>query len=137
MADDEITRLQLDQDRIEYQRRLEAEQEQREPDSTKQPRMMGWGILLFSLFLILIQTGIEWATAGTVGWFIGAPISLILWFILKPYRESMKDARRFLDLTLFWTAIPLVDVLPMDLIGVIFAFIVSRRKQDIGKYNPE
>lgn len=125
MDDEDIIKLNLDQERQEYMARLEAEQKEREPETTG-PKKMGPGILLFSLALAFIQLGIEWLTLGTIGWILGAPISVLLWFMLRPYTKSLKSAKWILGSSLVTDSLPFIGLLPVDIVAIVYVFIKSR-----------
>ena len=132
-SQEDLIRLNLEQERREYQEQQAIEQAQNTPDVKR----MGWGVLIGGLLLTLIQVGLSWladATAATgVGlvvsafcWAGGGIISVILYFLLKPYRESIKEIRLWVNLSLVLNAIPFVDSIPFDVIAISYAFVKSR-----------
>ena len=125
MDDEDIIKLNLDQQRQEYMARLEADQEEREPETTG-PKKMGFGLLLGALTLALIQLGIEWLTLGVLGWILAAPISVLLWFVMRPYTKSLKTAKWVLGSSLVADSFPFVGLIPIDIIAIIYVFIKSR-----------
>jgi hypothetical protein len=130
---EDIIRLNLAKERQEYQ----AQQAAQEKEGASEVKRMGWGILIRGILLTLIQLGISWIAdaVGATGvglvvsalcWVAGAGISVILYFLLRPYRDSIKEIRFWINLSLVLNAIPLIDSVPFDLIGIAYAFAKSR-----------
>src|SRR5258708_36504937 len=94
---------ELERVRRADQMRLEAleEQESEQPEVKK----MGWGIFISALSLMLLQTllvylgiiGAETIILYILGWILGAIISGISWFILRPYKKSMRGAAKVMN----------------------------------------
>jgi hypothetical protein len=125
MPDEDIIRLNLDQERQAYEAKLEEEQEAREPESTG-PKKMGTGVFLFALILTFIQFAVEIPDAGLLGWVVAAPISILLWFLLRPYNKSLKSGRWILGSLLAWDAIPFISLIPVDIFAIIYVYVKSR-----------
>ncbi len=106
--------------------RMETEAGQESPPP--QQKRMGILIFLISLFLMLLQTGVEWLTAGTIGWFVGVLISILLFVMLRPYTKSLKRAKFFMNSSLVIDAIPVIDLIPIDIVALVFTFVKSRSK---------
>lgn len=136
-TNEDFIKLNLDQARQEYQAQLQVEQEARE--SEPMIKQMGWGIFSLGIFLIIVQILLAWLAdlAGLTGigliisvicWVLGALISVILFFLMRPYKDSIKEFKIFYDLSLFFDGIPILDSIPLDLFTWIYAFIKSRSK---------
>lgn len=122
--DDEIIRLNLDQQRREYQERLEMEQDEREAETTG-PKKMGTGVFLIAMLLACLILGIEWLSWGTLGWLLAVPINIGSWFILRPYNKALKRGKWILGTSLVTDSFPFVGVIPVDMLGIIYVYLQS------------
>ena len=108
---------------------------EREAEGNQEPEVnrMGWGIFAIGLGLTLLQAVIVDASAVSVvlyilGWLAGVAISAILWLILRPYKKSMREANVIVNIALVADALPFLDIFPIDVIALIYAFAKSRSK---------
>ena len=125
-TEEDIIKLNLDRQRRAYQaRQLEAEAED-EQSTAERPNQMGWIVFLIALALTFTQVGIEWLTLGTLGWILSAPISVILWFMMRPYTKSLKSAKFIVGTSLVVDSLPLIGLLPVDIVALLYVFIKSR-----------
>lgn len=121
-----ITRLNLDRQRRAYQvRQFESEAEDEE-STTEKPNQMGWIVFLAALTLTFVQLGIEWLTLGAIGWMLAAPISVILWFMMRPYTKSLKAAKFIVGTSLVIDSLPFIGLLPVDILAIVYVFTKSR-----------
>jgi hypothetical protein len=114
----------LEEDRA--RQRLEAENlaQQQEPPQAR----MGWGIFLIALILSLIADIVEALTAGTIGWFVGLFIDLILFAMLGFSKAGRKQFKKWIWGPLI-EAIPILSTVPFFRAGfLIWAFVSSRSK---------
>ncbi len=97
--------------------------------ANNQPELkrMGWGIFVLATILIAIQVLLDWFTVDIADiFFIPALINGCLWLLLRPYRDSMKQAGRWMKWSLVFDSIPILDWIPIDFICLIWAFAKSR-----------
>ena len=125
-VDEDMIKLNLDQERQAYQARLQEEQEEREPGTTGTEKM---GLLLFLplLFLCVIGDLIDIFTAGTIGWLIGLFIDGILLITIGLTRAGRKQFVRVL-IGVFGDSWPFLAIMPFRTAGLVWAFISSRSK---------
>jgi hypothetical protein len=116
----------LEEDRA--RQRLWAEEElARQQEQTK--AKMGWGVFLIALILSLIADAAEFFTAGTIGWFVGLFVDLILLAMLGFSTAGRKQFKKWI-----WgpviEKIPILAAIPFIRVGfLIWAFISSRSKK--------
>lgn len=125
-SEEDIIRLNLDQERQAYQARLEAEQEEREPGTTG-PQKMGLIFFIGGLFFCVIGDLIDFFTAGTIGWLIGLFIDTALLVMFGLSKAGRKQLKRML-VGLVGESFPIIATLPLRTIFLIWAFIKSRSK---------
>ena len=120
-------RAELEEKQLAAQKNLETEK-----SASKKPlKRMGWGKFLLGLVLIIIQAVVDWLGVGIIGFLVGGPISLILWFMIRPYKKSLGSSYWFLNGSLIADAIPFIDLVPIDLLFWPMAFYVSRRAIEV------
>lgn len=99
---------------------------------------MGWGIFLVALFLSLIADIVELLTVGTLGWFVGFIIDLILLAMLGLSKAGRKQWKK-------WVWGPIIEKVPILAAVPLFraafltwAFVSSRSPmlQQLGKAAP-
>ena len=89
---------------------------------------MGWGIFLIALILSLIADIVEALTAGTIGWFVGFFIDLILLAILGFSKAGRKQFKKWIWGPLI-EKVPILATVPFFRAGfLIWAFASSRSK---------
>jgi hypothetical protein len=89
---------------------------------------MGWGIFLIALVLSLIADVVELITAGTLGWFVGLFIDLILLVMLGFSKAGRKQFKKWIWGPLIET-IPILSTIPLFRVAfLIWAFASSRSK---------
>jgi hypothetical protein len=128
-SNEEIIQLNLDRERRAYQARELQRQDEKEAEENEEkgrPKQMGWLILIFALALTSIQLGIEWLSLGTIGWMLAAPISVVLWFMLRPYTQRIKTAKFILNTSLIVDSLPIIGLLPVDIVAILYVFVKSR-----------
>ncbi|HWA64527.1 MAG TPA: hypothetical protein VG866_01580 [Candidatus Paceibacterota bacterium] len=127
------------QSQLEMLRAQEAAADAAAAESQPAIKRMGWLVFIASFFLILIQLALAWvgtaAAATAVGlivtvicWVADVGISVILFFLTRKYRKSMREARILWDISLVIDAVPFIGDFPLDLIALVYAFIKSRSK---------
>jgi len=123
-VDEDMIRLNLDQERQAYQARLQEEQEEREQGTTGPAKM---GLLLFLPLLLLCAIGdiIDIFTAGTIGWIVGLFIDAILLISIGLNRGGRKQFKRILVGAL-GDSIPFLAFFPFRSGFLIWAFMKSR-----------
>jgi len=115
----------LEEDRA--RQRLWAEEDlARQQGETK--AKMGWGIFIVALILSLIADAAEVFTGGTLGWFVGFFVDLILLAMLGLSTAGRKQFKRWI-----WgpvaESIPILSTIPFIRVGfLIWAFASSRSK---------
>ncbi len=123
--EEEEIQYTLAQHQRESLAQAEREEEQKEKESNA-PKKMGWGVFSLAMTLAFLILGLEWIDLGTLGWMVAIPINLISWFILRPYNKSLKRGKWILGSTLITDSFPIIGLLPIDMIGIIYVFVVSR-----------
>lgn len=114
---------------VRAQQRLQAEADlaQQELESKEQAKM-GWGIFLIAGFLSLVADAAELLTLGTLGWFVGFIIDLILLAMLGISKAGRKQWQKWIWGPLIET-IPILAAIPFFRVGfLIWAFVSSRSK---------
>jgi hypothetical protein len=98
------------------------------PEPEKPPlKRMSVGLLISSLLLTLIQVAVTWFTGDTLGLILTIPISIGLYFMLRPYRKSMGQGVWLANkLALIFDSV--FDFIPIDIVTIIWAFVSSRSK---------
>jgi len=116
----------LEEDRA--RQRLWAEEDlARQQGETK--ARMGWGIFLIALILSLIADVVEFFTAGTLGWFVGLIVDLILLAMLGFSKAGKKQFKKWIWGPLIET-IPILSTIPLFRVAfLIWAFVSSRSKK--------
>ncbi len=116
----------LEEDRAR-QRLLAEEDLARQQEETKAARM-GWGIFLAALVLSLIADVVEFFTAGTIGWFVGLIVDLILFAMLGFSKAGKKQFKK-------WIWGPLIEKIPVlatvpffRAAFLVWAFVSSRNE---------
>jgi len=122
----------------EREREYEAEikrqqlwhQRQQEEDLAQQKlraqSRMGWGIFVVALLLSLIADAAEFFTGGTLGWFVGFIVDLILLAMLGLSTAGRKQFKRWI-----WgpavETIPILSTFPFIRVGFLtWSFVSSR-----------
>jgi O-antigen/teichoic acid export membrane protein len=113
----------LEEDRA--RQRLEAEQLAQQ----QEPPKMGWGIFIIALVLSLIADAAELLTAGTLGWFVGLVVDLILLLMLGFSAAGRKQFKKWI-----WgpviEKIPILAAIPFIRVGfLIWSFVSSRSEK--------
>lgn len=121
---------------LEYEAEVKRQQlwyrRQQEEDLARQQEMtqtrMGWGVFLVALILSLIADVVEFFTVGTLGWFVGLIVDLILLAILGFSKAGKKQFKK-------WVWGPLIEKIPIlatvpffRAAFLIWAFVSSRSK---------
>jgi hypothetical protein len=115
----------LEEDRAR-QRLLAEEDLARQQGETK--ARMGWGIFLMALILSLIADAAEIFTGGTLGWFVGLFVDLILLAMLGLSTAGRKQFKRWIWGPLV-ESIPVLSTIPFIRVGfLIWSFVSSRSK---------
>lgn len=114
----------LEEDRA--RQRLEAESlaQQQGPSQAR----MGWGIFIVALFLSLVADAAELLTGGTIGWFVGLFVDLILLAMLGFSVAGRKQFKKWI-----WgpviEKVPILSAIPFIRIAfLIWSFASSRSK---------
>lgn len=117
------------QQNLELTRELErqANQEAEDHGTKDKPKKMGWVVLFIALTLTFVQLGIEWLTLGMIGWILAAPISFILWLMLRSYTKQLEHAKWILNGSLISVSLPFIGLLPIDILAILYVFVKSRK----------
>ena len=114
----------LEEDRA--RQRLEAESLAQQQGSSQDK--MGWGIFIVALILSLIADAVELITAGTLGWFVGLFIDLILLVMLGFSKAGRQQFKKWIWGPLIET-VPILSAVPLFRVAfLIWAFASSRSK---------
>ena len=124
--DEDMIKLNLDQERQAYQAQLEAEQEEREPGTTG-PKKMGLIFFAIAGILCVVADVIDFFTGGTIGWFIGLFVDGILLLMFGLSSAGRKQFKRIIG-GLVGESFPIIATLPLRTIFLCWAFISSRSK---------
>ena len=117
-TEEDLIRLNLDQERQEYTARLAAEQEEAEEGSTSPVKRLSGGVFLLVLIISVMADIAEALTLGTLGWFIGSAVDLVLLFI---FGFSIKKQMKSVVLVSLVELIPGLDILPFRTFYILFA----------------
>lgn len=116
----------LKADQARYQKMREEDLARQQTEEEQKQERMGWGIFLIALFLSLIADVIELLTVGTLGWFVGFIIDLILLAMLGLSKAGRKQWKK-------WIWGPIIEKVPILAAVPLFraafltwAFISSR-----------
>ena len=132
---EEQNQINLERSRA-LQDKFQQENQAQQPEEPGIKRM-GWGVFIIGFVLILLQVAIVDLSAATfflyvLGWLLGAILSVLLYFLKRPYKKSMKEASWMMDIILAGNLIPFIDILmdifPIGVIVWIYVFIKSRSK---------
>lgn len=125
MPDDQYY-YDLETDRARYQKMREEDLARQQAEEKQKQERMGWGIFLVALFLSLIADVAELLTAGTLGWFVGFVIDLMLLAMLGFSKAGQKQWKK-------WVWGPIIEKVPILAAVPLFraafltwAFISSR-----------
>lgn len=105
MPDDQYS-YDLASDRARYQKMREEDLARQQAEEEQRQEQMGWGIFLVALFLSLIADVVELITAGTLGWFVGFIIDLILLAMLGLSKAGRKQWKK-------WIWGPIIEKVPI------------------------
>ena len=96
----------LKADQARYQKMREEDLARQQAEEEQKQERMGWGIFLVALVLSLIADAAEAITLGTIGWFIGFVIDLILLAMLGLSKAGRKQWKK-------WVWGPLIEKVPI------------------------
>ena len=99
-----------------------------EKDQEFEQQKMGWGIFLVALALSLIADIVEFFTLGTLGWFVGLVVDLILLAMLGFSKAGKKQWKKWVWGPII-EKIPILSTLPFRVAFLIWAFVASRNKK--------
>jgi hypothetical protein len=112
----------LERERASYQQEQQPESEQQEQESSR----MGWGLFISALVLSLIADIVELFTLGTIGWFVGFIIDLILAAMLGFSVSGRKQWKKWIWGPVIET-IPVLSTIPLFRAAFLtWSFISSR-----------
>lgn len=106
MAVDDQYYYDLASDRARYQKMREEDLARQQAEEKQKQERMGWGIFLIALFLSLVADVAELLTAGTLGWFVGFVIDLILLAMLGLSKAGRKQWKK-------WVWGPVIEKVPI------------------------
>lgn len=124
--DEDVIKLNLEQQRQEYQARIQAEQEKQESEKLE-PKKMGLVFFIAALFFSVIGDLIDFFTGGTIGWLIGLFIDAILALMFGMSSSGRKQFKKMV-VGFVGESIPFVAMFPFRTITTIWSFISSRSK---------
>lgn len=104
-----------------------ARQQQEQQEKGVEANKMSWLLFMPAIILSIIADVVEILTAGTLGWFVGLFVDIILLFMLGLSRSGRKQFKKWLVM-LAGESIPFVAFLPLRTIGIIWSFMSSRPK---------
>ncbi len=123
---EESYKYALEEDRA--RQRLLAEEDSARQQEEVEARM-GWGIFLTALILSLVADAAEFFTAGTLGWFVGLVIDLILLLMLGLSTAGRKQFKKWIWGPVIET-VPLLSTFPFIRVAfLIWSFVSSRSKK--------
>ncbi|MBI2062647.1 MAG: hypothetical protein HYT61_00130 [Candidatus Yanofskybacteria bacterium] len=93
-------------DRASYQKLREEDLARQQAEEEQNQERMGWGTFLVALVLSLIADAVELITIGTLGWFVGFVVDLILMTMLGFSRAGRKQWKK-------WIWGPIIEKVPI------------------------
>ena len=105
MPDDQY-QYALEADRARYQKMREEDSARQQVEEEQKQERMGWRIFLIALFLSLIADLAELFTLGTLGWFVGFIIDLLLLAMLGFSKAGRKQWKK-------WIWGPIIEKVPI------------------------
>src|SRR3989344_4342680 len=82
-------------DRFHYQKKREEDLMRQQTEEEPETARIGWGIFLVALFLSLIADAVQFFTIGTLGWFVGFIIDMILLAMLVFSKAGQKQWKKW------------------------------------------
>ena len=128
MADpiEQQNQYKLERERAVYQQTQQTESEGQEQNSSR----MGWGLFISALILSLIADVVELLTVGTLGWFVGFIIDLILAAMLGFSSAGRKQWKKWIWGPIIET-IPILDAIPLFRAAFLTWSFVSSRSETL------
>lgn len=115
----------LERDRARQRQLVEADLARQQLEAPER-LPMGWGIFIIALILSLIADAAELLTGGTLGWFVGLFIDLILVVMLGFSKAGRKQFKKWIWGPLIET-VPILSAVPFFRVGfLIWSFVSSR-----------
>lgn len=125
MPNDDQYYYDLARDRARQRLSDETDRTQQQLETREQAKM-GWGIFGVALFLSLVADIVELLTLGTIGWFVGFIVDLILLAMLGISKAGRKQWKRWIWGPLI-EKIPFLAAIPLFRVGfLVWAFVASR-----------
>lgn len=121
-------RAELDRLRAEYRHKQAQEAKQKagqEKEASIQNPRMSWGMFLAMGIPSLIADVVEFFTAGTLGWIVGALVDIYLLILGGSSKSGRKQFKKLL-VAVIGETIPIIDALPLRTAIVVWSFISSR-----------
>lgn len=130
MPIDDQYQYALGADRARYQKMREedlARQQQEQQQEEIEKNKMSWFIFIPCITLSILADITELITLGTIGWFLGLIIDIILLIVLGLSRSGRKQFKKWV-IAIAAEKIPVVAFLPFRTLFLIWSFIASRPK---------
>jgi hypothetical protein len=114
----------LEQDRAR-QRLQDEENAEGSDGQNPEDNRMGWGIFSIAFILSAIADIAEFITVGTIGWFVGLVVDLILLAMLGFSKAGKKQWKKWVWGPII-EKIPVLSTIPFRIAFLIWAFVASR-----------
>lgn len=125
MVDDQYY-YDLASERAKYEKLRQADLARQQAEQEQKQEQMGWGIFLVALVLSLIADVVELLTAGTLGWFVGFVVDLILLAMLGFSKAGRKQWKKWIWGPLI-EKVPILAAVPLFRVAFLtWAFVSSR-----------
>lgn len=117
----------LEQDRAR-QRLWDKENAEKLDGQDQENHKMGWGMFSIAFILSAIADIVEFFTVGTLGWFVGLIVDLILLAMLGFSKAGKQQWKKWI-----WgpviEKIPVLSLIPFRIAFLIWAFVASRSEK--------
>lgn len=117
-------------ERAQYDRQMQQEalvRQQQQQQEEIEKNKMSWWVFIPLLILSIIADVVELVTAGTLGWFLGIFVDIILLLVLGLSRSGRKQFKKWLT-AIGLEKIPFVGAIPFRTFFLVWSFISSRPK---------
>lgn len=130
MAVDDQYYYNLAYERTQYNRQMQqaalARQQQQQQEELEKNKM-SWLTFIPCLILAILADVVEIVTVGTLGWFLGIFVDIILLLVLGLSRSGRKQFKKWLT-AIGLEKIPIVGAIPFRTFFLVWSFISSRPK---------
>jgi cell division protein FtsW (lipid II flippase) len=126
-TDEQNYQQELEQDRAR-QRLLDEEGTEKLADQDQENHKMGWGLFSIAFILSAFADIVEFLTVGTLGWFVGLIVDLILLAMLGSSKAGQQQWKKWIWGPIIET-IPVLSAVPFRIAFLIWAFVASRSEK--------